>query len=517
MAENPVRDYRDATRKLAAALGRKAVYDWLVDQGYFPECYVLPPSFRVERRPGRPCLHFRVPKKATNAKRYPVDETACVEVHFPKSPLTDRTFGIMDPMLHNDIAFHMARHWPRIAEALIPVDSDVTSYSFPLPIDSARPGELSDLRSGRMIYEYLGMIDDDLAAIAYRYKYIVRTDIKNFYPSIYTHSLSWALEGKAAARAAKNDFRLLGNRLDRLFQRVNDGCTNGIPIGPVVSDLAAEIIASAVDRSLTQAVRKAGITCEVVRFKDDYRFLVRSEEDGAHLVKLLQAALKEYSLEVSESKTSIQRLPEGLFREWASRYHAVLPKTPKTFSWKTFRELYLAVLEIDSDLPGTGVIDRFLADLVSSDGHFKVTLWSGGLQKALSMLLMLGSRRVKAFPKVMAIIESVYRSPFGILHTTAIVEYLEEYLDSLAQDEERNRYLIAWIGYFLVSNKLVGQLSARPSLSDTITRSVFANRSFLFTNRRDYKLFKGAVTVGKQVSMLQHLDLFNPPDLTQEA
>jgi len=39
--------------------------------------------------------------------------------------------------------------------------------------------------------------ENDVAAIAFRYKYLIKTDIKNFYPSIYTHSIPWALHDKA--------------------------------------------------------------------------------------------------------------------------------------------------------------------------------------------------------------------------------------------------------------------------------------------------------------------------------
>lgn len=150
-----------------------------------------------------------------------------------------------------------------------------------------------------MIYEFLGMIDDGIASTAYRYRYIVRTDIRNFYPSIYTHSIAWALHGKKRIRKPSNlhDFSLLGNRLDRLFQNANDGCTNGVPIGPVVSDVVAEIVASAVDLLLSRSVRREGIDCQIIRFKDDYRILVKSESDGRAVVKHLQRALKEYNLE----------------------------------------------------------------------------------------------------------------------------------------------------------------------------------------------------------------------------
>ena len=50
MSGNPMTSYALATKALAEALPAKTVYEWLVDHGYYPEAYVLPPSFRVARR-----------------------------------------------------------------------------------------------------------------------------------------------------------------------------------------------------------------------------------------------------------------------------------------------------------------------------------------------------------------------------------------------------------------------------------------------------------------------------------
>ena len=92
-----------------------------------------------------------------------------------------------------------------------------------------------------MIYEFLWMTEEDLVSSSHRYTHLVQADIKSFYPSIYTHSLAWAIHGKRHIRKGNNrhDYTLLGNRLDRLFQYSNDQRTNGIPIGPVVSDIVA--------------------------------------------------------------------------------------------------------------------------------------------------------------------------------------------------------------------------------------------------------------------------------------
>ncbi len=501
------------TKELACSLKKSDVYHWLCENGYFPESYVLPPCFKVVKRPLKPKVYYKIRKKG---KKYKVDRTECINVHFPKTEYTDRSFGLIDPRIHNDIAYHISKNWLVIVEAMIPSQSAVASYSFPVPIDSRNPGRIGYLRSGRMIYEFIGMIDKDITSIAYKYSYIVKADIKSFYPSIYTHSIPWALHGKRFIRKPENihDFKFLGNRLDRLFQSANDGCTNGIPIGPVVSDIIAEIIASAVDMEFTKRIKDTNIVCDAIRFKDDYRILTKSEFDAKRIIKILQSSLKEYNLELSDEKTKISILPDGLFREWVSRYHAIHPRKRRRYSWKEFRELYLSVIQIDRDYPGTGVIDRFLADIVSKKGNLKVSVSEYNLEKVISMLLMLGSLRVKSFPKIMAILESVLKSPFGINHQAQIVEYLGQYLSSLSNEEERNKYLISWISYFLVSNNLHKLLSFKPALKDPITKSILNNRGSIFKDCKDHKLFIGCRTISKKVTMLEHLDVFNPPKIT---
>lgn len=504
---SPIKKHMDDTKALAKGLKQNDVYQWLLRSGYFAESYVLPPCFYVEKAPNKAKKFFAVKKS-----NFKPDRTEATEVHFPKSELSDRTFGIIDPYIHNDIAYHISRNWKKFVDRIIPSDSIVTSYSFPLPISKRAPNRLGTLRSGRLIYEFIEMTDDDLASVAYKYTHIVKADIKRFYPSIYTHSISWAIHGKSFIRKPKNlhNFNHVGNRLDKLFQNANDGCTNGIPIGPVVSDLVGELIAAAVDRIFTKSIRAKAIDCEAVRFKDDYRILVKSETDGRKAIKILQASLKAYNLELSDEKTRIHSLPNGLFREWVSRYHMVHPRKKKHFTWKQFRELYLAVIEIDRAHPGTGVIDRFLADITRKNGSLKFDFFSRDLEKVISMLLMLGNLRIKAFPKIIAILEALLRSPFGVLHKAKIVEYLDQYLRKLSEEEERNKYLITWIGYFFASNGLISQLSKKYKFKDPIPQSVFANQGLIYKKRKEFKIFVGCKASAKRTTLVQHLDVFNP-------
>jgi Reverse transcriptase (RNA-dependent DNA polymerase) len=474
--------YRAQTRESAKALDWKDVYHWLVEFGYFPESYVLPPCFRVTRRPLRPKCFFPPKTKIGTLVR-----PSCT-LQFPKTDLTDRIFGVIHPEIHNDIAYHIARNWGKIVDRLAPAKSQVTCYSFSIPINAKSDGRIGSLRSGRMIYEFLWMTEEDLASAAYDYRYLVRADIRNFYRSIYTHSIAWAIHGKKYVRSGQRRFDggLLGNRLDKLFRASNDEKSIGVPIGPAVSDIVAELVAAAVDRVVSDQILSSRVKCEVVRFKDDYRILCRSEEDGRRLIKMIQTALREYDLEIAEDKTAIHLLPEGLFRPWASLYHAAYPVRRRRLRWKEFRELYLSVLRIDSQHPGTGVVDRFLADIASRKAGLRVDVTRRNMRKAVSMLLMLGDRRTKAFPKILAVIEAILRSPTGREHTAEIVGYLDSYLQRLAGDEDRSRYLIAWISYFVVSNGLRKQLRAKLKLSDPITRSVFNNRSSVFNDSKHF-------------------------------
>lgn len=426
------------TKKLAENLSDKDVYEWFVTQGYFPESYVLPPCFYVSSYPNYGTIYAKDSGGVFKSKIAEV-----VKVHFPKTELTDRTFGIIDPEIHSDIAYYIASNWSRVVDSLFRSTNSVYSYSFPLPITAKVQGKIGNLRSGRMIYEFIEMAENDLASIAYNYKYIVKTDIKNFYPSIYTHSISWALHGKSVIRKKGNreNFSFLGNKLDKLFQYGNDQITNGISVGPAISDLISEIILASVDCNISERINNSAINAVLVRFKDDYRILCNSEPDGKAIVKYIQSALKEYNLELNDEKTKIGSLPDGLFREWVSLYYAINPHPKRRYTYKRFKEVYLSVIEIDKKCPGTGVIDRFLADIVNKKREVNIRLDKFTLPKTISLLL-LARRRIKTFPKVLAIIELILKSPLGIQHSSEIVSHLEILLEEVAKEERENKYLI---------------------------------------------------------------------------
>jgi hypothetical protein len=511
------KEHCQKTKELALQLSKEKVYKWLVTEGYFPEAYVLPPCFQVTKSPEFGKIYFEVKKKGKQKKtEFKPILSEIQQVNFPKTDFTDRTFGIIHPKIHSDISYIIANNWSTVVNSIYNDENQVYSYSFPFPLDSKKPGKIGKKRSGRMIYEWIEMVENDVASIAFQYEHLIKTDIKNFYPSIYTHSIPWALHGKDNIKNDKNkrnNYHLFGNRLDKLFQNANDGCTNGIPIGPVVSDLIAEIVLSGVDKKLTSLLVNDKIQDKVtvVRFKDDYRIIAKSQSIGHSAIKNLQSALKEYYLELNEQKTTSYKLPDGLFRKWKSQYYNIHPKNKNAHDFESFKELYLSVINIYRENPNCGIIEKFLLDdLVDKrkDYNINIKLRKKWLPKILSMLLMLHRSRIKTFPKILAVIESILKSDPEYINP--IVEYLENYIQELNEREMDHSYLIFWIFYFLKSNQLENKLKYNYNFKHPIIKAVHQDEFQPFKDCKDFQIFSSVNQVAEEVNLLEYLDVFKP-------
>ncbi len=330
--------------------------------------------------------------------------------------------------------------------------------------------------------------------------------MKNYDPSVYTHGIAWAIHSRAVIRKGtnRNDYSFLGNRLDKLFQHANDGCTNGLPIGPAVSDLIAELILPAVDLVISPGLQLAGVLA--LRFKDDYRFLCRTQEDCKKVTKLLQKGLKDLNLLLNEDKTEVAVLPEGVFREWVSKYHAIRPKKKAQLSFQQFRELYLAVLRIDQEVPGTGIIDRFIADVTDASYQPLFPVSTFHIEKTISLLLLMAERRIRSLPRILGLVEAMIIASSRASATRAVERHLNNVLAEVSKEPDENRYLISWLLYFLKSNGLM--VKGSPSFADPILTSVQSNTCNLFAGAKDFRLFRGVRTARRAGGLLKHLDVF---------
>lgn len=144
--------------------------------------------------------------------------------------------------------------------------------------------------------------------------YLLVTDVSNFYGSVYSHSIPWALHTKAVAKINQRDSNLVGNLIDTFVRNGQDGQTLGIPIGPDTSFIIAELLLSSVDSELQSRHSKI----KGFRFYDDYELICQDESSARLILSDLEDCVSEYELSLNRRKTRITKLPDFVEQPWVT-------------------------------------------------------------------------------------------------------------------------------------------------------------------------------------------------------
>jgi retron-type reverse transcriptase len=438
---NLVEKHFKKTARLVKALDKEEIANWLLNNGYYPEQYVLPPSFTVS--------DFKLKKRAYFKDLKDPARGNLETISYPKSLLTSRVFGIQHPFNYHDIVFCILDDWDNILEHLFDKELKIFSYSFPIPVNAKETGKLSTLRSGRMIYEWIEMAEKDMVAEAHKFNFIIRSDITNFYNSVYTHSIGWAIHGREVAFVDK-ELKLTGNKIDKLVQYANDGRTNGIPVGSALSDLIAEIVLTSIDVQVSRKLK--GIDFIGSRFKDDYRILCNSEKDAKAILKILSDELISFNLLINENKTKVLTLPDGLYRQHDREYHQYSLRDKTEIQFKTFELTLLKSLDIHKAFPGTSILEKFLSELFDNDNELKIKFSNDPnsrkkqILKTMSLLMLLKRESEKTLCHVLAICEELYSNYWSKI----LKEQLKELIESeiIKASEKKSTFELVWLVFF---------------------------------------------------------------------
>lgn len=148
-------------------------------------------------------------------------------------------------------------------------------------------------------------------------KFMVKSDISNCFPSIYTHSIPWALLNKDTAKLTiakqQDNSNKWCNDIDKACQNMKYKETHGLLIGPHASNLISEIILTVVDKKLYDKGWR------YIRYIDDYTCFVESEEKADNFIHDLGQELEKFDLRINYKKTKIQRLPDAGITDWVSK------------------------------------------------------------------------------------------------------------------------------------------------------------------------------------------------------
>lgn len=232
-----------------------------------------------------------------------------------------RSFALPHPAFIYEQAAFLTKHWKDISPLFKRSPGSASLPTFPTAGPRAtRITPHSELPSIRL-------------RTLSRYKFCLVADVSRCFPSIYTHSIPWAIHGKVVAKADTNSksANVFGNRLDAALRQSQDRQTMGIAVGPDTSRATAEIVLSAVDGLFL--TNNASARGAYVRHVDDYWIGASTHEEAEGHLRRLRRALNEYELDINELKTKIVRCDEVLGEAWPADLEREIDRALSTSHW----------------------------------------------------------------------------------------------------------------------------------------------------------------------------------------
>jgi len=222
-----------------------------------------------------------------------------------------RILAIPTPFSYANLCNKVTENWDNIRNQLL---ENVKNQKFKISRIHIR--KLKDKKNlFEMNYKNLEKDGNPEQKIMIGKQFCVEADISNCFPSIYSHSIPWALIGKENSKTNKDDSAWF-NELDKTIRNTKNEETNGILIGPHTSNLISEIILTKVDNVLSDK------NYEYIRNIDDYKCYVPTYEKAESFLLDLSSELKYYELHLNNKKTKISQLPLSSVHEWVNRLNS---------------------------------------------------------------------------------------------------------------------------------------------------------------------------------------------------
>ena len=217
-----------------------------------------------------------------------------------------RQLGIPSPFAYHNLCKCLSDNWQYICEHFKKYTINQTYKISRIHIREQK-NTPTLFRMNYKNWEIDGFPEPD---IMFGKRYLVKADISRFFPSIYSHSIPWALIGKSTAKKSTSS-KLWYNYIDQCTRNLKYGETQGLIIGPHASNLLAEIISIVIDYNLLNKNWKY-----MIRNIDDYHCYVDSYNDGQKFIADLSDELRKFNLTINYEKTKIVELPLASTKDW---------------------------------------------------------------------------------------------------------------------------------------------------------------------------------------------------------
>lgn len=309
----------------------------LLEKGYFPN--ELPAPFTTREYasaicdPSLPATH-----PYAYGKKGPKYNSKCAVFNLARRGKLRRVLSVPNPINYYHSAKSIADNWVDIEAHYKKADQ---SLSRPV-IDTSRA----------LGWEQgFAKLSDSKLQTRSASKYILQADISNFYPSIYTHSIPWALHTKPVAKASFTFSANIGNQIDTHIRNCQEMQTKGVPIGPDTSFAIAEIVMTSIDEMLVPSVGK-----KYHRYIDDFEFGCSSYQQAESTLARLQETLEQFELTLNSAKTKIIESPNPLDPIWLHQLKNYSFRTGKARQRNDLFQYFDLVMDCLDKNPGDPIV-----------------------------------------------------------------------------------------------------------------------------------------------------------------
>lgn len=275
----------------------------LLSHGFFPA--QVPPCFTSEQFAARAIVVSKQ-WRTINARRCK-EECAYERYSVARIGHNRRPICIPNPVAQYFLVDCISNNWQAIKRIFSKSKLSVSTPTLGVEIGRAISiTPIRDLNEKRLLQSV-------------RHRYCLTTDITQFFPSIYTHAISWATEGKdfAKKKENRNNKTLLGPQLDELCRYTQLNQTIGIPIGPDTSHILAELVGTAIDLEIRKGLGKWP---HGFRHVDDFSLYFDSESDALRALTAISNALATYELKINIQKTKVTSIEESQSDSWTHQF-----------------------------------------------------------------------------------------------------------------------------------------------------------------------------------------------------
>lgn len=421
----------------------------LLQYNYFPTTRPgkeeLPPIFTSEQFTPEVAVSLVKKEREANQKMRGALGYDQLEYRLTRYNSVSRLLSIPHPFPYAELCFKLHENWDKLSYICYNQNSQIKPY----------PHE-----DGRLIIMagYGGLIGNSQRSLGFSFgkRYLVRTDISNCFPSIYSHAIPWALVGHSEAKKNKNKNDWF-DEIDKKFRACHRNETQGVAIGPASSNIAAEIVLGRIDDELRKDF------C-FIRYIDDYECYCDSEHEAKDFVHQLEKLAAKFRLHLNIEKTKISRLPQPVTEDWILELEQHTPISNDPKEKDILRFLDIAVC-LSRKHPNSSVL-KYAANTIN-----KLKIEYPKNKYCLNYLLGLSFHHSDLLPKLRFLIEGLRLEALGKVINSG--EVYEKIIDVLKECIELRRsdgicwalYLLGLVKYEISKNVAINLIDTNDALS----------------------------------------------------